>query len=101
MSEDKKKTEIERHYIGGGGTIFEFLTSSESVGKWIWDQNNLVDCLKKVAKVDKKEDREFMLSLIETISNLDKSGIESRKRFTTLKTALEKINKALQESQDA
>lgn len=78
-------------------TIKEQAQRIEDQQEMIKSQDELVSFTRRAAQCDEKEDRKFMLQLIDKVISLDKTSDELRLRFETTFTALSKINNSLKE----
>jgi hypothetical protein len=92
---DKKETLIESHFIGGHGTLLQFIESSKTFASWGWSEREHIEKLTKAAACDDKDSRDFMLSLIAKIESMHQNGDELRKRIDTIGKAVSKINESL------
>lgn len=96
----KIKTPLDRHQIGNFGTIFDLIYDSKIYSKYLVNDSQILTATRKAAEVDEKKSREYMLSLIDTVTSLSEANRELRARFETLEKALTKVNAILIENQE-
>ena len=93
----KEETAIEKHFIGGFGSVIEFIKQSTKYGEWTCTDEDLMDCFKRTSLCDDKTGRKLAIDLTNKIERLIADSNELRKRFVTMGHVINKVNATLKE----
>lgn len=90
-------TELERHIVGtknGGQPLLEWIKNHTYRNYASLDESEQLDFALKIAKIEDKDARELMLSLLRKASVLQEVGEEMHRELDTIHNALTKINES-------